>query len=636
MTRISVVVPMYNVEDYLGSCLRSVEAQTFDDLEVIMVDDGSTDGSSEIAAEFAQRDPRFRLVTQANGGLSKARNTGVAAARGELLAFLDSDDVLPADAYERLAGALQQSGSDFATGNVHRLDGTETRQAAFLARTFARTRMRTHVTRFRPLLADRTAWNKLYSRSFWDRHGFRFPEGRLHEDIPVTLPAHFSARSVDVIAEPVYYWRVRRTGSELSITQRRLEQSALLDRLAAIEEVRDHLVRTGPRRWRRWYERSAIADDLRLHLNLLDQADDEYRRLFLDRAGAFVERAGWGVLRALPAIDRLKWHLVHERRVAELVEVLRFQHEEMATTPPVRIRGRWYGDYPFRTDPALSIPRRVYRLGRSDLNLAPSASVTELSREGDRVVLRGRAAIQAAAQQHQRVRLEAVRPGRWQRLRSRISPVRVPTRATGGEGFEATLDPQAFGRRGWREADWELIVHVRAAHLNRRRSRFVVEAPRADAAVDLPQDGEAMVTVAATAWGKLVVSVRREWMAIRSQRMAGDDVLELAGESRADGGVPPLLELRRESDALTITVPVTGGAGGWTARVPLADLRAVEAPEELADEAATIWELWAVGNGHRIPLSVLASGDVLTRTRHGDGALLVHSAARAAPQLQRT
>jgi CDP-glycerol glycerophosphotransferase len=598
VTRISVVVPIYNVEDYLASCLRSVEAQTYGDLEVVMVDDGSTDGSADIAAGFARRDPRFRLVSQENGGLSRARNTGIDAARGELLAFLDSDDVLPADAYERLVGALDETGSDFATGNVHRLDGSDTRQAAFLARTFARTRLRTHVMRFRPLLADRTAWNKLFRRTFWDRHGFRFPEGRIHEDIPVTIPAHFSAASVDVIAEPVYYWRVRHSGGDLSITQRRLEKRALLDRLAAIEEVRDHLVEHGPRRGLRWYERSAIADDLRLHLNVLDQADDAYRELFLDRAGAFVERAGWGVLRSLPAIDRLKWELVRRRRMPDLLEVLRFQREDLGSTPPVRIRGRWYGDYPFRDE----LPSTIYRLRREDLDLAPTAHIEALRRDDERVVLRGRAAIDAVGPgEPQRVTLLAVRPGRWQRLRSRIAATRLPT-TTRGRAFEATLDPRAVGRR---DGDWELSVHVRAGGLSRRRSRFVIEVPRPQSAVNV-RLGDALLTVAATAWGKLVVQVRSEWVAITDHRVAGE-TLQLEGELK---GTADVLELRRESDALTHAVPIAAAGGRWLAEVALADL----------DQ--TVWELWAVGGGRRIPLSLLGeAGDVLTRTRRGGAAV---------------
>src|SRR4051794_7673903 len=311
-----------------------------------MVDDGSTDGSAAIAREFERRDERFRLLTQPNGGLSKARNTGIRAATGEFLAFADSDDLLPGNAYELLLGALDETGSDFASGNVQRLPRWSTTQSRFVAKVFGQTRLKTHVTKFRPLLADRTAWNKLFRRAFWDARGLRFPEGRVHEDIPVILPAHFMARSVDLISEPVYLYRAREDG-ELSITQRRLEEKVLLDRLKAIEEVRDYLARNESRRARRWYDQSIVADDLRLHVNILDDADDEYRALFLDRVNALLDGADRRTYDRLLAIDRLKWHLVRRRLVPELLEVLRFAREDLAATPPVLRHGRWYGDYPF-------------------------------------------------------------------------------------------------------------------------------------------------------------------------------------------------------------------------------------------------------------------------------------------------
>src|ERR1044072_8291450 len=98
MPRLSVIVPVYNVEDYLEECLDSVVAQTFTDFECVMVDDGSTDASAAIAERYAARDERFRLVTQENGGLSKARNTGIHQSRGQLPGVPGSDAGLPADA----------------------------------------------------------------------------------------------------------------------------------------------------------------------------------------------------------------------------------------------------------------------------------------------------------------------------------------------------------------------------------------------------------------------------------------------------------------------------------------------------------------------------------------------------------
>lgn len=361
MPRVSVVVPVYNVEAYLDECLRSILSQTVDDFEVVVVDDGSTDDSMEIAERHADQDRRIKLVRQPNGGLGQARNTGVEAAEGEFLSFVDSDDRLPPEALELLLSALDKTGSDFATGNIHRFNSRRTWPAAFLKRTFFRRRYRTHIERFRWLLSDRMAQNKLWRRSFWDEHDLRFPEGVLHEDIPVVLPAHFLARSVDVISRPVYLYRERDDGAP-SITQRRTEIRTLRDRLAAIEEVREFLVSHGPPGSRRWYDESVVEEDLRYHLDALPEGPDEYRAEFLDRANAFLDRAGENVEQHLPAIQRLKWHLVRRRKLPEVLEVLRFEATALHARPRTVIRGRLYGDYPFLRDAELAIPRAVYRL----------------------------------------------------------------------------------------------------------------------------------------------------------------------------------------------------------------------------------------------------------------------------------
>jgi CDP-glycerol glycerophosphotransferase len=359
MPRVSVVIPIYNVEAYLEECLDSLLAQRMDDFEAILVDDGSTDASGAIASRYAERDARLRVVRQENAGLGSARNAGVALARGEFLSFLDSDDKLPADALRRLLATLDRTGSDFATGNMHRFDAGGTRPAAFTARTFMLSRRRTHVSRYRWLISDRTAPNKLWRRSFWDAHELRFPEGVLYEDTPVVVPAHFLARSVDVVREPVYLYRERDDGAR-SITQRRAELRTLRDRLAAVEQAAAFLAARSPT-VKRWYDEAVVEFDLRYHIDVLDQASEEYRSEFLDRVNAFLDRAEPGVEDRLPAIQRLKWHLVRRRLMPELLEVVRFE-QAGGVRRKVRIRGRTYGDYPFLDDPALGIPRRVYRL----------------------------------------------------------------------------------------------------------------------------------------------------------------------------------------------------------------------------------------------------------------------------------
>ena len=345
----------------MEECLASLRAQTFADLEVVMVDDGSPDGSAAIAARVAAEDPRFALLRQENAGLGAARNAGVARATGELLMFVDSDDRLPPDAIARLAASLDRTGSDFATGNIHRFDSSGQWPAAFLKRTFSRRRRATHVTRFPWLLSDRMAQNKLWRRSFWDAHGLAFPVGVVHEDIPVVVPAHFLARAVDVLTEPVYLYREREDGSR-SITDRRAELPVLLDRLRAVETVDGWLRANGPPGAARRYARSVVEEDLRYHVDVLDEADAEYREVFLERANAFLAAAGPGVEDGLPAIQRLKWHLVRQRRLPELLEVVAFHKAHPGGGPKRRIGLRVYGDYPYLDDPVLGIPRSVYRL----------------------------------------------------------------------------------------------------------------------------------------------------------------------------------------------------------------------------------------------------------------------------------
>ena len=615
--QISVVVPIYNVESFLAPCLDSLLAQTVDDYEVLMVDDGSTDGSAAIAQEYARRDARFRLVVQENGGLSKARNTGIDAASGEYLAFLDSDDLLPENAYELLLGALERTGSDFATGNVDRYTEWGVAPARFLAKTFAETRLKTHITRDRTLLADRVAWNKLFRRTFWDAHRLRFPEGRVHEDIPVMLPAHFLARSVDVLADPVYLYRIRESGA-LSITERRADVRVLRDRLAAVEHVSDFLAEHGPRKAKRWYDESVLADDLRLHLNILEGTDDEYRAVFLEHASAFMDRAGRDAGKSLAAIERLKWHLVQRRLLPELLEVLRFQTERLITTPPVLIRGRWYGDYPFRDDPQLRIPREIYRL---DKELQLRAHLEEMRLEDGKLRLRGYAYINgvgAPTADTQRVTLTALPPGRLRRLRMRLTAIRLPTRSThrpdatartqqalqdlSWSGFEATLDPARLRRAGrWSEGRWELYAYIRAGSLRRYRARFLLDGPRAFGAVRLPSPPELEVMATASANdGAVAVDIRARWAELRAHRLIDTDTLELTGRLAAPPSAKARLELRRDGDAATtLSYPLTPAGGGapgdFRATVALADLRAAEHED-------SAWELWVRPGGGPLPL----------------------------------
>ena len=531
--RVSVVVPIYNVAAYLEACLDSLAQQTMADLEIIMVDDGSTDESPVIAERFVARDERFRLLRQANAGQGAARNTGIGHSGGEFLAFVDSDDVLPPNAYEALLGALHRTSSDFATGNIRRLTSLGTTRATFLANAFARERLETHITRLPSLTADRLACNKLFRRSFWDRYGFRFPEGVRNEDIPVIMPAHYLAGSVDVVADTVYLWR-RREAGDLSGSQRRVGVKALRDRVAAVDHVSRFLADRGMTEAKAVYDKSVVGNDLRYFLDVLDNAAEDERHLFLDLANDFLDRADAEVLEQPLAIDRLKWQLVRRRALPELLEVLRFADEELADTPPVREGGHWYGDYPYRTDERLGIPRPVYRL---EDELAPVFRLNDVRWEGDTLRIEGYAyldMIGAPEPDSQEIELFVRGTGRWaRRLKLRTERMYRPDVTADAaqqlvgldwSGFVATLEGARLRRRRrWREGSWKIGVAIRAGGLLRKTGRPKPAPLHAAPAAELPVDG-ARVRAGLTANGVFEVRVQYEGGPASARTLSGREI----------------------------------------------------------------------------------------------------------------
>jgi CDP-glycerol glycerophosphotransferase len=627
MPLLSVVVPIYNVERYLTECLESLAQQTFGELEVIMVDDGATDSSAAIAAAFAGRDSRFQLVRQPNGGLGNARNTGADRATGDYIAFVDSDDVVVRNAYELLVGTLEETGSDFASGNYHRLTQTGTRQAGMVTSAFTATRLRTHVSKHPALLADRTAWNKVFRRSFYVDNGFRWPEGVLYEDIPVTLPAHVSATSVDVLRQPIYLWRAR-VGDSTSITQRRTEPRAIRDRTAAVDGVSRFMAERGEKDLKRRYDRSVAEQDLKYFLVQLDAADAEFRSLFLDLVNDFFDRAADDVFDHLPAIDRLKWHLVRRRLMPELLEVLRFEKSgEIKGTPVIRRGRQFYGDYPFRGEPHLAVPDSVYKLDRDELPLR--ARIEDVYWEGDRLHLTGFAYIaflDLAKERSSRIRLtleEAGHPESVVALKVRkVSRPDVTAAALDGvtdytwSGFEASVDVSSLRqRRGFRDGQWRLRVEVRSHGIMRRRWLAGTAPGRATRPALHIVDGARMIpTTEAGHFGLQVSTLPAHLDDIR----VDGKVLEFSGvlSGRAFDPAVAQVRLARVDGSVTLHYPVapdgpsTRDGQPFLFRIPLDDVLSGRVVGDTAagSEARADginWEpsILPDGSGRRVPLS---------------------------------
>lgn len=282
---ISVIVPVFEVASRVAEAIASLRAQTLSDFEALVIDDGSTDGSGEAARAATGDDPRFRVIRQANRGLSGARNTGLAQARGAFIAFLDGDDALEPGFLQALHAAILREGTDWAACAV-RLEfaggGTEDHPAMHggaapeapcrLPLTDAR-----DVARLFP-----SAWNKLYRRALFD--DLRFPEGSWFEDHEVFWALAARTRAIAWVPGALYRHRRDRPG-QITGT----DSDRVFEQFGVLERLHPAILGSGLDAAAEGYAR--IATRL-VHERLLVLRDPDRRARFLAATRALFERQG--------------------------------------------------------------------------------------------------------------------------------------------------------------------------------------------------------------------------------------------------------------------------------------------------------------------------------------------------------
>ena len=219
--KVSVIVPVYNVKKYLPKCLDSIINQTLKDIEIICVNDGSTDGSDKVLEEYAQKDARIKIVNRPNGGLSAARNTGMPYATGKYIGFVDSDDYIEPTMYEWMYGNAEWYQSQMVICAVHKIDDSTgivfDDDPYYTLGYFPKDLNNRTFTHFdtKDFFQDFCvmAWNKLYLRSFLEEKKAKFPDGYIFEDGPFFTDIYFDMDRVTIVRDFLYYYRVNRANS---------------------------------------------------------------------------------------------------------------------------------------------------------------------------------------------------------------------------------------------------------------------------------------------------------------------------------------------------------------------------------------------------------------------------------------
>lgn len=600
--RLSVIVPIYSVEHYLPACLDSLAAQTLKDLEVIMVNDGSPDNSGAIAAEYEARDPRFRLVNKENAGLGAARNTGLEmlAPESEFVAFVDSDDMIPPDAYRLMLASLDESGSDFITGNVLHINSTRVWQSPMHRILAGGAVQRTHVSVNKKLLHDKIACNKVFRRSFWEKHKLAFPEGVLYEDVPVIVPAQFLAEAVDIISSPTYYWRLREGEGTPSITQRRTEPKAVRDRTSAVESVSLFFGKQPGEeaaQLKREYDRSVLNGDLRIFLNVVPEGDEEFRAEFLRVINRFLDQVDPQVVMELTAIQRIKWLLVRKHAMTELVELINSERRG----DPIEIDGRLrkYASFSALDNNSSLIPKRARRI---DPDLTSRAPLQKITWEDGKLRLFGHAWIDRIDQSTKRSAVKVLALKKNGSRRRMVLPLRnvyspecttlSPRKQYNYDwaGWELLFDPAKLRKGGqWVEGTWHVGLGIASAGLVRKRA---VHASGAGAANQSPYHwlDDDFRLLPNTSTGALKLRVERVRALVTGHR-AVDDSVEIEGDIRVPltAGETVNLEVSNRKSGELLSYPVdlkraADGRASFQVLVPLKDIALLPEHQDAAEE----------------------------------------------------
>jgi len=386
---LSLIIPIYNTEKWLIESLDSARnAIKGIDAEVLLIDDGSTDQSSDMAREYADKNPGFVYYRKDNGGLSDARNFGISHATGKYIAFLDSDDKVDPSIYRDMLYMAKLHGTPLTICNVTRFNGKGSvlvapqYQKAFSGIPSAVTSIREDLN----LVYDTAVWNKLILKSFWDEHNLSFPVGKFYEDGPVAMRLHWYADRVAVLHSFGYYYRIRE-GELLSITQQLSSAKTLEDRLEMeknilsfikerIDEPKAHDILVT-------VQKKELGMSVESTLLALYQMEEETQNKFIDLIGDFLEKEiSDDALELESLYNRIKYKLLVSRDRQSLLQLMNHKRLAWRTMPVINISGK----------PMLILPEEIYKKSMTEAskeiqNDIPLTRITDIREEGDDLLI---------------------------------------------------------------------------------------------------------------------------------------------------------------------------------------------------------------------------------------------------------
>jgi glycosyltransferase involved in cell wall biosynthesis len=366
--KLSVVVLVYNTEYYLNDCLDSLVNQTLDDMEIICVNDESTDNSLNILKQYARKYDNITIIDQKNQGGAVAGNNGLKIAKGEYVAIIDSDDIVVEDAYEKLYKKAKETDSDIVAGKPVKYVNSYQRRIFYKNNIWDEERTFT-VDEYKEIFYDVFYWNKIYRRRLVEEHDIYMIPGKIYADVPLVFRAYSFADKISIIPDVVYYWRRRvqediiEGNSDTSISKSLLDIPNMKDRLSTFYYSRDYFKEAGLERYFNYAIKTYMERFFYPVKGILK--DETFKWAYLKEIKAILSEIDDIYDNNLDKRYNLFFYFILHDMDMDLEDFLNFDLDERST---VTRDGKVYWNVKYFDNPEYNIPDEIFEIKKVEDN----------------------------------------------------------------------------------------------------------------------------------------------------------------------------------------------------------------------------------------------------------------------------
>ena len=317
---VSIIVPVYNTEEYLEECLNCLVNQTLKNIEIICIDDASTDDSLKILNHYAKFDDRIIVMNnETNIGQSTTRNLAIKKAKGDYITFFDSDDVINTTAYEKLYNEANKHDQDVIVFSFKRFndDGEEWFEILQEKSNITKYVEKTNMMEKPELIYNTIACNKFIKMDFLKKINLKFMENTLFEDIPFSTKLFCLADSIGIYPDVIYYWRVRNQ----STTQSNDNIKNLKDRIFVSKDILDYVNKEEDEKFKPLTEplyKKLLEHDFPIYINQLDISNEEYEKVMLNEVLPFIKTFSKESIDEVDGMLKVKYELLFDKNMENL------------------------------------------------------------------------------------------------------------------------------------------------------------------------------------------------------------------------------------------------------------------------------------------------------------------------------